>query len=126
MKKTVLIITRISILIFLMPSILSATEIFILSFDDLEIEVRNNMNEYNYVDSNTIGIPPIPVIDIDEYDFYKIKSLTGDYIWLNASYVKTNANSEDLYSRIGCQTIQIGRSPDNKQFAPRGIGKECD
>lgn len=93
----------------------------IISFDDEEVEVRVN-DDFDYWPASKLGKPPIKILDIDDSNFAKIKTSSGE-VWVSLSYVTTD---EQAAMKKNCQSQQLAQSGSKKQFGVRGIGESCE
>ena len=93
----------------------------IVSFDDEEVEIRAN-GEIDYWPANRLGQPPITILEKDSSNFVKIDTANNGTVWVSLSYVTTN---QQAALKKNCQSQQIARSENKKQFGIRGIGESC-
>ena len=94
----------------------------IVSFDDEEVEVRVN-GEIDYWPIDRLGQPPITILEKDSSNFVRIDSADSVAVWVSLSYVTTDHQAA---LKKNCQSQQIARSEDKKQFGVRGIGESCE
>ena len=94
----------------------------IVSFDDEEVEVRVN-GEIDYWPAGRLGPPPIAILAKDSSNFVKIDTHDSGFVWVSLSYVTTD---HQAMLKKNCQSQQLARGEDKKQFGVRGIGESCE
>lgn len=94
---------------------------FIVSFDDSEIEVIRD-GDFDDLPVDDFPVPPLEVLGKDGRGFLKVKTKSGEDVWVSPSYVTTDTLKN---MKKNCQTRKIARQGDKRQYGVRGVGEEC-
>lgn len=99
---------------------LSAQEVKVIEFGLDELEVRVG-NEYQYLQSDQVGTPPILVLEEDSKGWIRLESSYASDLWVTKSSVKLNTDKPVVI----CKRSEIAQNPDKKQYGSRGAGESC-
>ena len=96
-------------------------QLAITALPDDEIEIRVD-DQYSYMPARDVATPPIPVLEVDELNFLKIKAKDGRVVWVNKAEVET---SDLAKLRKNCQSIAMAKPDDSVALGVRGVGEKC-